>query len=148
LGRTTHTDAGDRGDDAAMRGAPQRPRVLVVDDDAPIRQLIRTVLEEQGFVVAAEAANGREAIELAARLDVDAITIDLDMPVLDGVSAVESLCAGGCVPVVIVSGSHSKEEVARAIAAGALAHVAKSDLADHLVPVLRTLLRAPAAASN
>lgn len=131
-----------------MAAASRRPRILVVDDDAPVRELIRSLLDEHGFDVAAEAANGSEAIELAAQVTLDAITMDIEMPVLDGVAATQAICTEGCVPVVIVSGSQSSEDVGRALAAGARWHVAKRDLSDQLVPVLRSLLLAPAPARN
>jgi CheY-like chemotaxis protein len=114
--------------------------VLIVDDDAPIRMLIRHVLEEAGYTVVGEAANGMEGIERAAELQPDVITMDLDMPVLDGATATERLCADGCAPIVIVSGSESSELVGRALAGGARWHVAKRDLVTQLPRVVAALL--------
>lgn len=62
--------------------------VLVVDDDPAIRGMVRDLLEgEVGLVVAAEAADGREAIRLAEELQPDAIVLDLMMPNMSGIDA-------------------------------------------------------------
>jgi CheY-like chemotaxis protein len=114
-------------------------RVLIADDDPSIRRLLRELVESAGFVVVGEAANGVEAVRLAAELQPDVITMDLEMPVLNGVEATRRICADGCPPVVIVSGSQSSELTGAALAAGARWHVAKSDAAGQLVPVLRAL---------
>ncbi len=60
--------------------------VLVVDDQPDIRELLRHSLQMKGYKVA-EAANGREAVELAPRLRPGLILMDLSMPVLDGFEA-------------------------------------------------------------
>ncbi|HZT92216.1 MAG TPA: response regulator [Gaiellaceae bacterium] len=119
----------------------QAPRILVVDDDASVRALLRSLIEAAGYLVAGEAANGAEGVELYARLDPDAVTMDLEMPVMDGVAATREICACGCCPVVVVSGSQSSENIGAAMAAGARWHVAKRDVVAQLVPVLDALLR-------
>jgi len=114
--------------------------VLIVDDDPAIRALIRHVLEEAGCSIIGEAENGAEGIERAGELQPDIITMDLEMPVLDGATATERLCAEGCAPIVIVSGSVSSELVGRALAGGARWHVAKRDLVDQLPRVVAALV--------
>jgi CheY-like chemotaxis protein len=123
-----------------------RGRILIVDDSAEIRALIRQLLADAGFEIAGEAANGEEAIHLADQLQPDAITMDLDMPVLDGAEATRIICTTGCAPIVIVSGSESNELVGVALEAGARWHVAKKHVADQLVAVLESLLRVAAQA--
>lgn len=67
-------------------------RVLIVDDHAVVREGLRTFLELQdGIEVAGEAADGSEALELAAKLQPDVILMDLVMPRLDGVSAMREV---------------------------------------------------------
>ena len=114
-------------------------KVLIVDDDAGVRLLIRSVLEAAGYTVVGEAENGADALARAAELEPDLITMDLEMPVLDGVEATRRICAGGCAPIVIVSGSGSSELIGKALAAGARWHVAKRDIAEQLVHVLEVL---------
>src|SRR5437868_6197386 len=88
-----------------MAAVPGGRTVLIVDDDAAMRALILHVLEDAGYTIVGEAANGAEGVDRAAELSPDVITMDLEMPVLDGVGATERICAAGCVPIVIVSGS-------------------------------------------
>jgi CheY-like chemotaxis protein len=122
---------------------PQVGGILIVDDDASFRQLLRSLLEASGLAVAGEAANGVEAVELAGRLQPAAVTMDLDMPVKSGAAATREICSGGSPTIVIVSGSESSEQVAEAMAAGARWHVAKRDVNEQLVPVLNALLEEP-----
>jgi CheY-like chemotaxis protein len=65
-------------------------RILVVDDEASIRAMVKTVLERVGYDVTT-ARNGREAIALLAQSDFDVVLLDVMMPVLGGVDVVESL---------------------------------------------------------
>lgn len=116
-------------------------RVLIVDDDAGVRTLLRALIEAGGLTVVAEATNGAESVVLYERLEPDAVTMDLEMPVMNGVEATRAICASGCCPVVIVSGSHSSELLGDAMTAGARWHVAKRDVDEQLVPVLHALLR-------
>jgi CheY-like chemotaxis protein len=122
-----------------------KARVLIVDDDAGIRTLLRALLVAGGLSVAAEATNGAEAVALYEELHPDAVTMDLDMPVMNGVAAVRAICTSGCCPVVIVSGSQSSDLLSDALTAGARWHVAKRDADSQLVPVLHALLREPGA---
>jgi two-component system, NarL family, response regulator LiaR len=62
-------------------------RVIVADDDPLARRMIRSALQDAGFVVVAEARNGREAVELTQYYGPDAVLMDVVMPELDGISA-------------------------------------------------------------
>jgi CheY-like chemotaxis protein len=128
------------GDHGAM---PSEPGILIVDDDRAFRLLLRNLLQGAGLAVVGEAADGAEAVELAERLRPTAISMDLEMPVRDGVAATREICSRGSPTVVILSGSQSSEQVAAAMEAGARWHVAKRDVGDQLVPVLRALLHNP-----
>jgi CheY-like chemotaxis protein len=94
--------------------------ILVVDDDADIRELIGTVLKMKGCRVV-EAANGSQAVELAPQVHPALILMDLSMPVLDGYEATRRLKAQPdlCgIPVVAVSAHCDPHHRARALAAG------------------------------
>jgi len=67
-----------------------RRRILVVDDDAAVRTMVRTVLEHAGYDVTT-ARDGRQAIALLASSDYDLVLLDVVMPNLDGVSVVREL---------------------------------------------------------
>ncbi len=81
-------------------------RVLIVDDSSFICKLIQGVLEEgSGFKVVGTASNGKQAIQLAIRLKPDIITMDVEMPVMDGISAVKKIMAVCPTPILMFSAS-------------------------------------------
>jgi DNA-binding NarL/FixJ family response regulator len=102
------------------------------------------VLEADGrFAVTGRARNGREAVELAAQLDIDAIVMDIEMPVVDGVEATRQLQAEHPdVPVVAISGTEYEERVLEIRDAGAIDYVRKSRVGDDLVEALVGILAA------
>jgi two-component system chemotaxis response regulator CheY len=75
---------------ATGRGGAGR-RVLIVDDDADFRLLIRMHLEDRGHQIVGEASNGASAISAAYKLDPDVITLDYQMPLLTGELALEHI---------------------------------------------------------
>ncbi|MGC9456087.1 MAG: protein-glutamate methylesterase/protein-glutamine glutaminase [Halothiobacillaceae bacterium] len=79
-------------------------RVLIVDDSAFFRKALKEVLTADGFLeVIGEAVNGREAVEKAARLEPDVITMDVEMPVMDGISAVREIMKSRPTPILMLS---------------------------------------------
>lgn len=115
-------------------------RVLIVDDDPGFRALLAQLLAGAGHIVVGEAATGSEAVELAARLRPDVITMDLEMPAMNGAEATAAICAtGSCPSIVIVSGSRSSHYLAEALTAGARWHVAKADVGAELTAVVEAL---------
>ena len=82
----------------------EKVRVLIVDDSAFFRKRIRLQLECTGEVlIAGEASNGREAVEMAASLRPDLITMDVAMPLLDGISAVREIMRDHPTDILMVS---------------------------------------------
>ena len=65
--------------------------VVIAEDEALIRLDLREMLEEEGYVVAGEAADGEAAVKLAEELRPDLVIMDVKMPGLDGISAAESI---------------------------------------------------------
>src|SRR5262249_42619814 len=78
-------------------------RVVIAEDEALIRLDLKEMLQEEGYEVAGEAADGEQAIELAASLRPDLLILDVKMPVLDGISAAEQIAANHIAPVVILT---------------------------------------------
>jgi CheY-like chemotaxis protein len=117
-------------------------RILVAEDDEDFLTALATVLEADGrFAVTGRARNGREAVELALELDVDAIVMDIEMPELDGVEATRQLHAElPEVPVVAISGTEYEERVLEIREAGAADYVRKSRVDDDLVDALAGIL--------
>ncbi|MBI4408464.1 MAG: chemotaxis-specific protein-glutamate methyltransferase CheB [Gemmatimonadetes bacterium] len=99
-------------------------RVLVAEDSLTVRELLVAILESDPEIeVVGQAKDGAEAVELAERLRPDIITMDIQMPVLDGLEATKEIMVRRPTPVVVVSASTSKPDVQRsfdAIRAGAL----------------------------
>ena len=105
-------------------------RVMVVDDSALNRRTIGDVLGAlEGVEVVGKAADGDEALRLAASLVPDLITLDLEMPRMDGYTFLRLLMARQPTPVIVISGS-GRESVSRALELGAIDYVAKSSRPD------------------
>lgn len=106
-------------------------RVLVVDDSGSARALIRALLEsEPGLSVCGEASNGREALELTLALQPDIITLDLQMPVMDGLTAIEEIMAVRATPILVLSDLADSHNAMSAVARGALEAAAKPGIDD------------------
>lgn len=105
-------------------------RVLIADDVADLRMLLRMALEQTGrFDVVAEAADGAEAIAEAETHCPDVVVLDLSMPVLDGLEALpQILQVAPGVRVIVLSGFSAARMRDQVIAAGAIAYIEKGDI--------------------
>jgi NarL family two-component system response regulator LiaR len=114
-------------------------RVLIADDHAVVRQGLRTFLELQDDIeIVGEAADGEQALAAAASLEPDVVLMDLVMPVLDGVGAIEALRASGAAARVIVLTSFLDEDkVLPAVRAGAAGYLLKDVQPAELVRAIR-----------
>ena len=121
---------------------PPPLRILVAEDDESFLEAISLLLErDDRFVVAGRARNGREAVALAEEVAPDAVVVDIEMPVLDGVEATRRLReAAPDLPIVAVSGHDYEERVLEIRQAGADDYVRKARLADELPRALAALL--------
>ncbi|MBN8524103.1 MAG: response regulator, partial [Planctomycetes bacterium] len=127
-------------------------RVLVVDDSATVRRLLAARLGgEEGIAVVGEAADPYQARELVVSLDPDVITLDVEMPRMDGLSFLAKLMQHRPKPVVVVSSltPRGSEEAMRAYELGAVEVLCKPGSAyrvEELGPVLARAVRAAASA--
>jgi two-component system chemotaxis response regulator CheB len=120
---TTATDAADK---PPERTAPVR--LLIVDDSAYNRRNIAAVFAGNPEIeVVGRAADGEEALRLATLLKPDVITLDLEMPRMDGFTFLRILMSRQPTPVIVVSSYSQKENVFKALELGALDFVAKPD---------------------
>jgi CheY-like chemotaxis protein len=118
--------------------------VLVAEDDEAFLETLAGVLAKDGrFEVLGPARNGLDAVELARRHKPDAVVMDIEMPICDGVEATRRLreCTPG-LPVVAISGHDYVERVLEIRDAGAVDYVRKSRVEDDLVAVLESLVAA------
>jgi two-component system, response regulator PdtaR len=111
-------------------------RVVIAEDEALIRLDLKEMLEEEGYVVAGEAADGEVAVKLATELRPDLVIMDIKMPGLDGISAAERISAERIAPVVILTAFSQRELVQRASEAGAMAYLVKPFTRADLVPAI------------
>jgi DNA-binding NarL/FixJ family response regulator len=103
-------------------------RVLVVDDQAPFRRAMRSVVEEtDGFEVVGEVESGEDSLEAAARLSPDLVLMDVNLPGIDGLEATRRLLAGDAPPVVLLLSTYDDEAGEGFVAeSGAAGYVTKS----------------------
>ena len=117
--------------------------VLVVDDQALLRTAFRRLIDaEDDMQAAGEAADGRQAVELAASLSPDVVVMDVRMPVMDGIAATRQITAGqgaGAPRVLILTTFDLDEYVFEALRAGASGFALKSRPLEELLSAIRTV---------
>jgi CheY-like chemotaxis protein len=113
-------------------------RILIVDDDARFRALARALLEASGYTIAAEAADGAEALAVAARVGPDAALVDVQLPDTDGPTLACRLHQTDSNLRIVLTSTDPTLVVPAALAqSGAVAFVAKDRLAiTDLAPLL------------
>jgi response regulator NasT len=110
--------------------------VLVAEDEALIRMDLVEMLEEDGYVVVAQAGDGAAAVRLATEHRPDLVLLDVRMPVLDGLSAAEQIVAARIAPVVMLTAFSQRDLVARAREAGVMAYLVKPFQRKDLLPAI------------
>lgn len=112
----------------SSRATGRKLRLMVVDDSAYNRRNIADIFASHADVeVVARAGDGEEALRLATQLKPDVITLDLEMPRMDGFTFLRILMSKQPTPVIVVSSYSQKENVFKALELGALDFVAKPD---------------------
>ena len=118
-------------------------RVLVVDDQALLRTAFSSLIDaEDDLEIVGEAADGRQAVEIAARLGPDVVVMDVRMPVMDGIQATRQITAGqgaGVPRVLILTTFDLDEYVFEALRAGASGFALKSRPLEELLSAIRTV---------
>ena len=122
-----------------MTSGPQR--VLVVDDEPPIRRFLRTSLSSQGYQVI-EAEDGPSAREILRQNTADVLVLDLGLPGLDGFEIIKQLReSGSTLPIIVLSSRTDEAGKVRALDLGADDYVTKPFGMDELLARLRAALR-------
>lgn len=125
---------------------PEEISILIADDHQVVRHGMRAFLEAQpGFRVAAEAANGTQAVQLAAEHAPDVVLLDLNMPEMDGVEAARRIRqASPHTQVVVITSHHADEYIFPALRAGAISYLLKDIPMDELAQAIRRAARGEA----
>jgi two-component system, response regulator PdtaR len=108
-----------------------RTRVLIAEDEALIRLDLREMLEEEGFEVVGEVADGASAVRLARELTPDLVILDVKMPVMDGIEAAEEISRERLSGILILTAFSQRE-----FAEGALAYLVKPFQKHDLLPAI------------
>jgi len=116
-------------------------RVLVVDDEALLRTAFSSLIDaEDDLEVVGAAADGRQAVELAASLAPDVVVMDVRMPVMDGIEATRRITGGVSAPRVLILTTFDLDEyVFEALRAGASGFALKSRPLEELLAAIRTI---------
>ncbi|MFD2116810.1 chemotaxis response regulator protein-glutamate methylesterase [Paenibacillus yanchengensis] len=121
-------------------------RILVVDDSAFMRKIISDlIMRDSEFEVIGVAVNGLEAVEAVKQLKPDAVTLDLEMPVMNGIDALQQIMKEYPIPIIMLSGisEHNTQETIKALQHGAFDFIRKptvGNLSQHITEVGELLL--------
>ncbi|KAA0272411.1 MAG: DNA-binding response regulator [Chloroflexi bacterium] len=126
---------------------PTNQRVLVVDDEAPIRRYLRAALSAQGFTVY-ESALGEEALQAVLSHRPDMIILDLGLPDIDGIEVTRRLREWSQTPIIILSVREAEQDKIAALDAGADDYLTKPFGTGELLARMRVALRKQSSAAN
>jgi response regulator NasT len=111
-------------------------KILIADDEPIIRLDLRQVLETLGYEVIGEAGDGKQAVELARDLKPDICILDVKMPIMDGIEAVDIITDENIAPTILLTAYSDKELIDRAKAAGVFAYLVKPFKPSDLAPTI------------
>lgn len=116
-------------------------KILIVDDAAFMRMMIKDILTKNGYEVVAEAANGVEAVELYKSHQPDLVTMDITMPEMDGIEAVKQIKGiNPAAKVIMCSAMGQQSMVMDAIKAGANDFIVKPFQADRVLEAVKKIV--------
>jgi AmiR/NasT family two-component response regulator len=111
----------------------QKPlRILIVDDQESIRELLLRQLEKIGHLVAGMASNGQQAVELSGSLQPDVVLMDIEMPTMNGLDATRIIMEKSPRPVILLTSHENPEMVMQASRVGAGAYLLKPPSAQEI----------------
>lgn len=101
-------------------------KILVVDDSRTSRKILKGILESKGYEIVGEASNGEEGVKMFQECKPDVVTLDITMPVMDGIEALEKIKAiDPDARVIMVTAAGQKGNVMQALKLGAFEFVSK-----------------------
>ncbi len=111
-------------------------RVLIAEDEALIRLDLKEMLQEEGFEVVAEVADGASAVRLTRELRPDLVILDVKMPVMDGIQAAEEIANERLAAILMLTAFSQRDLVEQARRAGAMAYLVKPFQKHDLLPAV------------
>ena len=114
--------------------------VVVAEDESVTRMDLVAMLEDNGYEVVGEAANGEEAVDLTRKFRPDIVCMDVKMPRMDGIAAAGVICDENIAPVVMLTAFSQPDLVRQATGAGAMAYVTKPYEESKLLPALEVAM--------
>src|SRR5437762_476799 len=121
---------------------PMPLRILLAEDELIVRQGVKALLRADGFEVVGEASDGREVVQLAARLTPDVAVLDIAMPVLNGLDAARAVgTASSETRVVLLTSYRDEQHVLDALSAGVKGYVLKTQASADLAQAIRDVVR-------
>lgn len=117
------------------------PKILITDDAAFMRMMLKDILTAGGYEIAGEATNGSEAVSMYEQLKPDVVTMDITMPVCDGINALKQIIAKDKnAKVVMCSAMGQQAMVIESIQAGAKDFIVKPFQADKVISSIKKLV--------
>ena len=116
-------------------------KILIVDDSRTSRKILKNILELHNYDIVGEAVNGEEGFEKYIELKPDVVTLDITMPVLDGISSLKKIIdydTKAC--VIMVTAAGQKNKMVDAIKSGASEFIQKPFEPDQILTVLNEVL--------
>lgn len=116
-------------------------KVLIVDDAAFMRMMIKNIITKAGYEVVGEAENGQQAVEMYFELNPDLVTMDITMPEMDGIEAVKQIIAKAPdAKIIMCSAMGQQSMVMEAIQAGAKDFIVKPFQPDRIMQAMERVL--------
>ncbi len=116
-------------------------QILIVDDSRTSRKILRNILEENGHEVVGEATNGQEGFEKYLEIHPDLVTLDITMPILDGIGALDKIMTSDPnAKVIMVTAAGQKSKMVDAIKTGASEFIQKPFEPDQILTVIDSVI--------
>ena len=111
--------------------------VLIVDDSRTSRRILKDILERAGYSIAGEAINGKEGVDMYAKLRPDIVTMDITMPEMDGIEALKAIKKEfPDAKVVMITAAGQKDKMMEAVKLGATEFVSKPFVEETVIEAL------------
>jgi two-component system chemotaxis response regulator CheY len=122
----------------------KKSRVLVVDDDNLMREVLKAILRDEGYEVAGEAKDGQAALQQVSKLNPDVVCLDVNMPGMTGIEVLQAILKSApSTKVVMVTGDSTMNTVRDAVGFGACGYIIKPLNAARVGTAIRAALKGP-----